>query len=302
MTGSASPSLDSETPASLEARVAELHARLSDCESELQIRTDSVLAAAVELQRLRDALKTNFDHSVKLCFRLIKAFDPLLGDQARAVVDICSRIAKSKYFTDQEREVFIAAAWLHDIGLIGYDRSLLHKLHSAPATLSAAEQDLLRQHPIRGQELASFADHFRGIGETIRGHHERFDGHGYPDGFAGETIPWPARCLAVAVYFIECGLPKQQALDSILKQSGAGFDPEAVRLFFKMTQADGLPHQIREVMVDELVPGMLLAKGIYSNAGLLLVPEGQALTATTIAKIKNHNMLSSVTERLLVFT
>ena len=177
----------------------------------------------------------------------------------------------------------------------------MHKLHTSPGTLSPSEDDALRQHPIDGQELAPVVDNLRGIGEIIRAHHERFDGHGYPDGFAGETIPWPARCLAVAVYFVECSLPKSQALESILNQSGTSFDPEAVRLFFKMTQAGDLPSQIREVMVDELIPGMRLVKGIYNNTGLLLVPDGQPLTAATIAKIKNYNLLSLVTERLLVF-
>jgi len=288
--------------APLEVQVEQLRSQLARSEAEIQARSESFVTAAAELKRLREELKVNFDHSVKLCYRFLNAFDPFLGDHARTVVDICTKVAKSKYFTESEREAFIAAGWLHDIGLIGYHRSILHKLHSAPSTLTTTEQESLRQHPVRGQELASFANHLHGVGETIRGHHERFDGHGFPDGFAGETIPWTARCLAVIVYYIECGQPKTHALESILEQSGTAFDPEAVRLFFKMTQADALPHQVREVMVDELLPGMSLVNGIFSNSGLLLVPEGQSLTAATIEKIKNHNMLSSVTERLLVFT
>ncbi|MDD5348986.1 MAG: HD domain-containing protein [Chthoniobacteraceae bacterium] len=288
--------------APLESQVEQLQARLARAEADLKTRAEAVDLAAAEVRKLQDALKANFDQSVRLCYQLINAFDPLLGGQTRAVADICTKIAKSKYFTEREKQTFIAAAWLHDLGLIGYDRALLHQMHIAPGTLSTAEQEALRLHPVRAQELASYIDGTRGIGETIRAHHERFGGQGYPDGFAGETIPWTARCLAVVVFFVESGLPKQQALDAILKQSGTGFDPEAVRLFFKMTQSDSLPHQVREIMADELTPGMRLAKGIYSNAGLLLVPEGQALTAATIDKIKNHNMLSSVTERLLVFT
>jgi hypothetical protein len=55
-------------------------------------------------------------------------------------------------------------------------------------------------------------------------------------------------------------------------------------------------------MVDELTPGMRLAKGIYSPSGLLLVAEGQDLNNATIAKIRNHHMLVSVTQRLLVYS
>ena len=115
------------------------------------------------------------------------------------------------------------------------------------------------------------------------------------------TIPWTARCLSVAVQFVECALPKAQAVEEIARQSGTVLDPEAVRLFFKMTQAADLPKQIREIMIDEMSPGMRLVKGIYSPSGLLLVPEGQSLNETTITKIRNHNLLTSVTQRLLVY-
>lgn len=261
---------------------------------------EQLISKTAELEKAQEALKVNFENSLKFCYRLLNAYDPLLGDQTRMVVDICTKMAKSKYFTDQEKQAFIAAAWLHDIGLIGLDRNLLQKLRYAPSSVSTNDKAAFRLHPVRSQELATFFDNLRGVGETIRAHHEHFDGLGYPDGFAGETIPWTARCLAIAVYFVECGLPKTQALDSILKHSGSSFDPEAVRLFFKMTQSADLPHQVREVMVDELTPGMKPVKGIYNTAGLLLVPEELPLTAAAIEKIKNHSLLVSITDRLLV--
>jgi HD-GYP domain-containing protein (c-di-GMP phosphodiesterase class II) len=160
----------------------------------------------------------------------------------------------------------------------------------------------LKNHPAYGQTLASFVDQLRTVGETIRAHHEQFDGKGYPDGLAGEGIPWTARCLALAVFYVESTLTKQQTIDAIVKESGKRFDPEAVRLFFKVTQIAELPQSVREIMVDELEPGMKLVKGIYSPSGLLLVAEGQDLSPATISKIKNHHMLTSVTQRLLVYS
>jgi HD-GYP domain-containing protein (c-di-GMP phosphodiesterase class II) len=168
--------------------------------------------------------------------------------------------------------------------------------------LNPDELKLLKNHPAYGQTLASFVDSLRTVGETIRAHHEQFDGKGYPDGIAGELIPWTARCLALAVFYVESTLPKQQTVDAIVKESGKRFDPEAVRLFFKVTQIAELPQSVREIMVDELAPGMRLVKGIYSPSGLLLVSEGQELNPATIAKIKNHHMLTSVTQRLLVYS
>ena len=82
----------------------------------------------------------------------------------------------------------------------------------------------LLDHPIYPQTLATFVDSRPALGETIRAHHERFDGRGYPDGIAGKNIPWTARCLAVAVDFVESGLPKQAALDAILAGSGQAYE------------------------------------------------------------------------------
>jgi hypothetical protein len=59
---------------------------------------------------------------------------------------------------------------------------------------------------------------------------------------------------------------------------------------------------MREVLVEELSPGMKLATGIYSPSGLLLMGEGQELNLPTIEKIKNHNLRTSVTQRLLVYS
>jgi hypothetical protein len=59
---------------------------------------------------------------------------------------------------------------------------------------------------------------------------------------------------------------------------------------------------VREIMIEELEPGMVLANGLYSPHGLLLVGEGQTLSASTIAKIRNHNLISAISQRLLVYS
>lgn len=285
----------------LQADTAQLNNQLAQAIAELQAKVDELISQKKELDTAHDALKTNFQHSLELCYRIINTFHPLLGQQTHAVVEICRKMTESNYFTEEEKHVLIAGAWLHDIGLVGFDRNILHKLHTAPGSLTESELKALSKHPVNGQMLASFVDNFRTVGETIRAHHERFDGRGYPDGLAGQAIPWTARCLAVAVEFVECRLPKAEAVEEIARLSGTVLDPEAVRLFFKTTQAADLPKQVREIMMDEMSPGMRLVDGIYSPVGLLLIPEGQSLNETSITKIKNHNLLNSVTQRLLVY-
>ena len=285
----------------LHIEAVRLNERLAGINAQLQSKFEEISAQKQDLDDANAALKTNFDQSLELCYRIINTFYPLIGQHTKAVVDICRRMAETRHFTDDEKHVLIVSAWLHDIGLIGFERDILHKYFTHPASLSRDEMGMLKNHPAYGQTLASFVDALRSVGETIRAHHEQFDGKGFPDGIAGEAIPWTARCLSLAVFFVESTLPRQQTIDAIVKESGKRFDPEAVRLFFKVTQIAELPHNVREIMVDELEPGMRLAKGIYSPSGLLLVAEGQDLTPATISKIRNHHMLTSVTQRLLVY-
>ena len=286
----------------LHSEAVRLNEKLMFANAELQAKFQELVDQKQSLDSANGALKTNFDQSLELCYRITNTFYPLIGQHTKAVVEICRRMADTKHFTDDEKHVLIVSAWLHDIGLIGFDRDLLHKYFTHPSALSRDEMSTLKNHPAYGQTLASFVDELRTVGETIRAHHEQFDGKGYPDGLSGESIPWTARSLAVAVYYVESTTGKQQTIDSIVKESGKRFDPEAVRLFFKVTQIAELPQTIREILVSELAPGMRLAKGIYSPSGLLLVAEGQDLNPTTIAKIKNHHMLTSVTQRLLVYS
>lgn len=281
---------------------AALQTQTAQLNAELQARLEELGAKNRALDEAHAAMQANFDHSLELGYRIISTFYPLLGQHTKQVVAICQRMVKSGHFSAEEEQVLIASAWLHDIGLIGFERSLLHKFFATPGDLTSDDRKLLQQHPIYGQTLATFIDQLSGVGETIRAHHERFDGRGYPDGLAGEMIPRTARCLAVAVHFVECGVPKDSAMESLLQQSGKAFDPEAVRLFLRSIPSAEVPRTIREVLVEELCPGMRLATGIYSPSGLLLMGEGQELNPPTIEKIKNHNLRTSVTQRLLVYS
>jgi hypothetical protein len=178
---------------------------------------------------------------------------------------------------------------------------MMRAFRTAPDQLTERERGMLHSHPVYGQTLAALVDSRTEVGEVIRAHHERYDGRGYPDGLAGEAIPWPARCLAVAVGFVESGLSKSAAIDAILAKSGSDYDPEAVRLFLKVSNLVQLPKQVREITLHELEPGMVLANGIYSPHGLLLIGEGQALSPGTISKIRSHNQVTPISQRLLVY-
>jgi response regulator RpfG family c-di-GMP phosphodiesterase len=242
-----------------------------------------------------------FQHSVGLCFRLISTFYPLLGAQAQAVVEACRAMSGTEYFTESQRKVLMTSAWIYDAGLIALDRPLVRLYFSDPKACSGPELELIANHPLIGQVVAAFVDRSHDVGLTVRSHHERFDGTGYPDRLAAYSIPWTARCLSVAVGFVQSGLSNEQAVEYLLSESGRAFDPEAVRLFVRSVRLSELPPNIREVLMVELRPGMKLAKGIQSTTGVLLMPEGHELSEVSIAKLRGHAAQHLVTERLLVY-
>ncbi len=286
----------------LRADTMKLNRQLAAANAELMEKLELLTAQKRELDAAHDALEANFEHSLELCYRIMNTFYPLLGARTKAVVELCRQIVATGDLSFEEERVLVTSAWLHDIGLIGVDREVLHKFFHRPTDCRPDDWTLIQQHPVYGQALASFIDSLDAVGATIRAHHERYDGRGYPDHLAGEMIPWPARLLAVAAAYVETGLDGTQATLFLVKESGSAFDPEAVRLFCKATQSDQLPRSVKEVRVSDLQAGMALADGILSPAGLLLIPEGHTLTEQTIAKIQKHNLLNHVTQRLLVYS
>jgi response regulator RpfG family c-di-GMP phosphodiesterase len=287
----------------LQLESTRLNADLTAANAALGTEVRNLESQRQSLDSANQNLTTRYENSLELCRRILTAYDPILGSHARTLVEFANQMADSEHFEESQRHVLRSAAWLCDLGLIGMPPELLRAFRKdRAAQVTERERAMLRHHPVYSQTLAALVDPSAEVGETIRAHHERFDGTGYPDGLEGEAIPWSARCLAVAVGFVESGLSKSAAADAILAQAGKAYDPEAVRLFLKVTHLVNLPRQVSEILLGELEPGMMLATGIYSPHGLLLVGEGQTLGAGIIAKIRNHNEVTPINQRLLVYT
>lgn len=286
---------------SLQAETQHLNAQLRVANTALEAKVHDLEQQRQRLDGANRELVSSYENSLELCRRILTTYDPILGGQAKALVEFATQMAATDKFNETERHALRTAAWLCDLGLIGMPREMMRAFRSKSDQLTERERAMLHSHPIYGQTLASLVDPRTDVGEVIRAHHERYDGRGYPDGLAGGAIPWPARCLAVAVGFVESGLAKTAAIDAILAKSGTEYDPEAVRLFLKVSNLVQLPKQVREIMLHELEAGMVLANGIYSPHGLLLIGEGQALSPGTIAKIRSHNQVTPISQRLLVY-
>jgi diguanylate cyclase (GGDEF)-like protein len=122
---------------------------------------------------------------------------------------------------------------LHDIGKIGVPDRILLK----PRSLSRSELRLMQMHTVLGEQMLGGVALLQGEGlRVVRSHHERWDGRGYPDGLAGETIPLSARIFSVADTLdavmskrpYRAARPWEAAREEIDRAAGAQFDPGVV--------------------------------------------------------------------------
>jgi two-component system, cell cycle response regulator len=136
---------------------------------------------------------------------------------------------------DPLARLVVAAARLHDIGKLGVPPWIMEK----EGPLTDFEYDLMREHPLIGQNLIERKRELLPIGSLIRSTHEHWDGSGYPDGLNGAAIPLPARIVAICDAFDAMTKPRPYssslsittALTEIQRCAGTQFDPGAVPVF-----------------------------------------------------------------------
>lgn len=120
--------------------------------------------------------------------------DLYTGDHCRRVGEYATEIGRRMGLDEEALRTLRLAAILHDVGKIHVPDAILRK----PGPLSPAEFEVIKTHPIVGEELCSSMKTLRNVTPLIRSHHERLDGTGYPDRLAGDRIPLPVRILSVA--------------------------------------------------------------------------------------------------------
>jgi HD-GYP domain-containing protein (c-di-GMP phosphodiesterase class II) len=124
-------------------------------------------------------------------------------------------------------ENLIAAAFLHDVGIIGVPDGVIQK----EGGFLAHEMQLMREHAVIGERLLDAAG-MTLQAKWVRHHHERVDGQGYPDGLVGDAIPFESRLIAIvesleAMTAARYDRPRHgSALDELESHKGSQFDPD----------------------------------------------------------------------------
>jgi len=143
---------------------------------------------------------------------------------------------------DETIEAMFLAAPLHDVGKVGIPDSILLK----PGKLTESEWSVMKTHALVGENVLLSAadqagsDDLRIAGELAGGHHEKWNGTGYPRSLVGEDIPLSARIMAIADVYdaltssrvYKSAWSHKDAISEIASLSGAQFDPQIVEAFF----------------------------------------------------------------------
>jgi putative nucleotidyltransferase with HDIG domain len=170
------------------------------------------------------------------------------------VAELSWAIARESGMADLEADSARLAGHLHDIGKIGIPDSIIGK----PGALEPDERETMKRHTIIGSSLVEQVAQLRSFASTVRSHHERWDGLGYPDGLAGEAIPLEARIICIADSFDAMTSARSYreqigvaiAAREIHSCAGKQFDPELVAAFERLFSAGELPLLLR---IEELV-------------------------------------------------
>lgn len=191
---------------------------------------------ALPLFGLRQLYKTNWqletinEELLQLMVAAIEARDPYTSGHSRRVSEYSRVVARAAGLTKRAIDRVATAALLHDVGKIHEEFApILRK----PGRLTAEEFDVMRTHPEKGAVLAAKVTQFRDLVPAIRGHHEAWDGSGYPDKLAGPAIPIAARVIMLAdtIDAMTTDRPYREALDAdavrreLQAQMGRQFDP-----------------------------------------------------------------------------
>ncbi len=192
----------------------------------------------IENRLLYESLFEGVLHTLTSLIVAINRRDMYTEGHCRRVAEMSLALVEALGASEYDKDVVRIVAPIHDVGKIGIPDAILLK----EGKLTAEEYDLMKSHSVYGEEIINRFDILANEAKITRHHHERFDGSGYPDGLAGESIPYSSRVIALCDTYdamvtdrpYRKGQTKQAVLAEIKKCRGGQFDPDIADCFMEM--------------------------------------------------------------------
>jgi len=215
-------------------RILELSRLQRDLQSEVRIQTKKAEERRNQVEKLSEEVMRTLANT-------IDAKDPYTNGHSLRVAKYSKEIAKRAGKSKAEQKEIYQMALLHDIGKIGVPDEIINK----DTRLTDEEYAAIRKHPAIGSDILKTIEEIPDIMTGARWHHERYDGHGYPDGLAGTEIPEIARIIGVADAYD--AMTSKRSYRNILSQDVVRGEIERG----KCTQFDPVFADIMIQMIDE---------------------------------------------------
>jgi len=277
-----------------------LKKRLLQSVATIREKTQALMSAEERVSALHGYLL-----AVELLSGVFELMENRHGVHARAVSELAGDAARRMNLGAEVVAKVRLAGLMHDVGTLGTMRSTSIKHET---DMSANELNKFHTHPALGQEIFKSLDELQDVGHMVMGHHEAFDGSGFPDGVKGDDIPLGARLIAIAD-FIEnaassvSGERSDYALMKARLHAGTQLDPSLISYFTLITRIlyfegkkSGTMGEI-EVPSTELISGLVLSRDVFSTAGLLLLQQGDNLDSSRISHLRRNSRMLLPSER-----
>ncbi|MBN1754983.1 response regulator [bacterium] len=191
-----------------------------------------------ELRKALKRLQATYVDTIRALSSTIEAKDPYIRGHSYRVSQYAIIMAKEFGASPQELWDLEFGALLHDIGKVTIENRILHK----KKPLTDKEIQIIRKHPVVGENIIKNLDFYQQIRQYVRNHHEFFNGKGYPDGLKGKEIPLLVRIISLVDAFdamnsdraYRLRLPMDKIIRIIKEEKGKQFGPEVVEMFFKI--------------------------------------------------------------------
>ena len=195
-----------------------------------------------ELERKKEENEQLSMHIIKALAYSIDAKDRYTNGHSSRVAEYSKEIASRLGYNEEEQNEIYIIGLLHDVGKIGIPDAIINKLDK----LDDAEFAVIKKHPVIGTQILETITEMPNLSNGARWHHERYDGHGYPDGLVGNDIPEVARIIAVADAYDAMTsnrsyrepLTQEKVRMEIEEGMGTQFDPVVAAVMLEMMDED----------------------------------------------------------------
>jgi diguanylate cyclase (GGDEF)-like protein/putative nucleotidyltransferase with HDIG domain len=197
-----------------------------------------------DVNSLLGASEQELFNTIKTLVTVVNAKDRYTFGHSERVTFYALQLARRLGLPEGENRLLKYAAYLHDIGKIEIDRAILKK----PGFLTPEEREMMNMHTVWGADIVRPLVNLGQISQLIRGHHENYDGSGFPDSLAGPAIPVGARILRLVDSYdamttdrpYKKAMTSQQACRELKLCKGTMFDPSITDVFIEIVESEPL--------------------------------------------------------------